>query len=68
MTIRTSGFEPAAQYSQRSPALRDVLKSPQLPTAAPHKMGKEEMPYLRLFCDYNISQVQCVILCHLEII
>lgn len=68
MTIRTPGFEPAAQYSQHSPTLRDVLESPQLPTAAPHKRRKEEMPYLRLFCSYTIAQVQCVILCHLEII
>ena len=31
------------------PTLRDVLESPQLPTAAPHKRRKEEMSYLHLF-------------------
>lgn len=49
MTIRTPGFEPAAQYSQRSPALRDVLKSPQLPTAAQGEKEKISMSVLHLF-------------------
>lgn len=54
MTIRTPGFEPAAQYSQRSPALRDVLESPQLPTAAQGEKRKDIHVCSASFCDYTI--------------